>query len=778
MTKRTFGRGAAALVSVLALAPALVAVPAPAMAYTFSNVQIEGSQRIESATILSTAGIDRGQDLSAGDLNEAQQRLQQSGLFETVELVPQGGTLVIRVSEYPTIRVISFEGNRRLKDEDLAEIVSSRANRVLSPAQTEQDAQLIAAAYAAGGRLAARVDPRVIRRGQNQVDLVFEIREGDVTEIERIGFTGNRAFSDRQLRNVLQTKQAGLLRTFIQRDTYAPERQQLDQQLLIDFYRSRGYADFRVSAVAPEISRERDAFFVTYDIYEGPRYTFAQVDTISEVPGVDAAPFAAQNRVRAGEVYSPQAVENTIRRMETVAIQQGLDFISIEPRVVKNERNQSLGLTFALTRGPRIFVERIDIEGNTTTLDQVIRRQFRTVEGDPFNPREIRNAAERIRALGYFADAQVESRPGTSPQEVIVDVNVEEQPTGSLSFGASYGASAGVGLNVALQERNFLGRGQEVGLSLSTTDGSQNFAFDFVEPAFLDRDLRARFSAWYQTTDRLNSDYNTEGAGFLTGIEFPVSENGRVELRYRLEQDELKDVDPIEVDPETGELDGSSPILYFEQGPRLSSSVGYNYSYDTRRTGLDPLTSYKLDLAQDFAGLGGDVNSVTTTLIAGVESTAWRRNVTLLAEVEGGAVHMLEDDVSRITDRFTGNNKVRGFKPNGYGPRDLAAPNEDALGGNFYWAARAEARFPLGLPEEYGIDAGLFADAGSVWGLDETTGAYGVEVDDDMRVRAAVGVSLFWTTPVGPLRFNLAKAVQKEDYDEEQAFDLTLSTRF
>ena len=237
MTKRTFGRGAAALVSVLALAPALVAVPAPAMAYTFSNVQIEGSQRIESATILSTAGIDRGQDLSAGDLNEAQQRLQQSGLFETVELVPQGGTLVIRVSEYPTIRVISFEGNRRLKDEDLAEIVSSRANRVLSPAQTEQDAQLIAAAYAAGGRLAARVDPRVIRRGQNQVDLVFEIREGDVTEIERIGFTGNRAFSDRQLRNVLQTKQAGLLRTFIQRDTYAPERQQLDQQLLIDFYR-------------------------------------------------------------------------------------------------------------------------------------------------------------------------------------------------------------------------------------------------------------------------------------------------------------------------------------------------------------------------------------------------------------------------------------------------------------------------------------------------------------------------------------------------------------
>ncbi len=778
MSRRTFGRGAAALVSALALAPALVAATGPSMAFTFSSVQIEGSERIEPGTILSTAGVQRGEDLSAGDLNDAQQRLQQSGLFETVEVIPQGSTLVIRVSEFRTIRVISFEGNRRLNDERLGEIVSSRANRVLSPAQAEQDAQLIAAAYAADGRLAARVDPRVIRRGQNQVDLVFEIREGDLTEIERIGFTGNRAFSDRQLRNVLQTKQAGILRQFIQRDTYSPDRIQLDQQLLTDYYRSRGFADFRVEAVAPEITRERDAFFVTYNIYEGPRYTFGQVNTVSEIPGVDAAPFAAQNRVRPGEVYSPQTVENTIQRMETVAIQQGLDFVAVEPRVVKNERNQTLGLTFALVRGPRIFVERIDIEGNTTTLDQVIRRQFRTVEGDPFNPREIRNAAERVRALGYFADAQVESRPGTTPQEVIVDVNVEEQPTGSLSFGASYAGATGVGFNVALQERNFLGRGQELGLSLSTTKGSQSFNFNFVEPAFLDRDLRARFSAWYQTTDRLNSNYNTESAGFLTGLEFPVSQNGRIELRYRLEQEELTDVDPVEVDPETGELDGSSPILYFEQGERLSSALGYTYSHDTRRTGLDPLTSYKLSLSQDFAGLGGDVKSVTTTLLAGVESTAWRRNVTMLAEVEGGAVNMLDDDSSRITDRFSGNGKVRGFKPNGYGPRDLAAPNEDALGGNFYWAARAEARFPLGLPEEYGINGGLFADAGSVWGLDETTGHDGVEVDDSMQVRAAVGVSLFWTTPVGPLRFNLAKALQSEEYDEEQSFDLTLSTQF
>lgn len=784
-------RGTRALVSGLALT---VMLGMPAAAAVYSEVRLEGAQGVDAETALSIANIRRGSDLSLGDLNDAQQRLQQSGLFETVEIVPQGRTLVIRVSEYPTINVISFEGNRRLKDERLAEIVQSRSRRVFSPAQAEQDAQTIAAAYASEGRYAARVDPRVIRRPGNSVDLVFEIREGDVTEIERIGFTGNRAFSDRRLRNVLATKQAGILRNFIRRDVFAPERTQLDEQLLTDFYRSRGYADFRVQAVAPEVTRERDAFFVTYNIYEGPRYTFGNVNVVSEVPGVSADAYVAQNRVRPGQVYSPQAVENSIQRLEAVALQQGVDFLAIEPRVTRNPRSQTLDLTLALTRGPKVFVERIDIEGNTTTLDEVIRRQFRTVEGDPLNPREIRNSAERIRALGYFADAQVETREGSSPQQVIVDVNVEEQPTGSLGFGASYGASQGVGFNASLSESNFLGRGQTVALSFSTASGSQGFDFSFIEPSFLARDLRARVSAWYRTSDYDNARFNTRSVGVSTGIEFPVSENGRLELAYRLSKDKLFDVEPVGLDPETGEWIGSSPILVGEQGERVTSALGYTYNYDTRGTGLDPLTAWKLRFSQDFAGLGGDVDSVTTTMLAGVESRAWREEVALRAEFEAGALVMLNDTESRITDRFRGSGRIRGFESNGYGPRDLNAPYEDALGGNFFWAARAEAQFPLGLPEEYGISGGIFADAGSVWGLDNVAG-YNRDtndrdddgnltefvdgtVDDSMRVRASVGLSLFWTTPVGPLRFNFSKAIKKEDYDKEQPFDLSISTRF
>lgn len=785
--RRRFRRGAFALAAALTTASPLAMLSAPASAYVFTQVRIEGSQRIEAATILSYANIARGRDVSAGQLNDAQQRLQNAGLFDSVELIPQGSTLVIKVAEYPTIGIINFEGNRRLKDDKLAEMISSQSRHVYSPAKAEADARTIAQAYAVDGRLAARVTPRIIRRDGNRVDLVFEIQEGAVTEIERIGFTGNRAFSDRRLRQVLRTKQAGILRTFISADTFSPDRLPLDEKLLTDFYRSRGYADFRVQAVAPEVARDRDAFYVTFNIYEGPRYVFGRVDVISEVPGLDLAAFTAQNRVRVGQVYNPQIVDVSIGRMEGLATAQGLDFVAVEPRITRNPASGTLDLVLALVRGPRVFVERIDIEGNTTTLDQVIRRQFRTVEGDPFNPREIRNAAERIRALGYFADANVESRRGSSDQQVIVDVNVEEQPTGTLSFGASYGVSAGVGVNITLTEDNFLGRGQSVALSVVTAKTSRSASFDFYEPAFLGRDLGARFSIWKRRTTQDNVKFNTDSAGLLTALDFPTSANGRITLRYRVQRSAMTDVKEIGTDQDCVDnggtvatcQTGSSPILVDEaaMGKLVGSALGYEYSYDSRRERIDTRTAWKFRFGQDFSGVGGDVHSITTSLYAGLESRAWREEIRLLAELEAGAIHMRSGEVSRYIDRFSGS-YVRGFESSGYGPRDLEAPNRDALGGNYYWVARAEAQFPVGLPEEYGVMGGLFADVGSVWGLDNKVGANGVEVDDGMKLRASVGVSLFWETPIGPLRFNFAKALKKEDYDETQPFDMTISTKF
>ncbi len=768
----------------LGVAGVAMAPPALAQNYSFSDVRIEGNTRVDAATVLGYARISRGQPMSAGELNEAYQRLADSGLFETVEVVPQGGTLVIRVQEFPTINVINFEGNARIKDDKLAELIQSQSRRAYNPSLAESDAAAITEAYRVQGRIAATVTPKIIRRSGNRVDLVFDIAEGKVVEIERLSFVGNRAYSDRRLRQVLETKQAGLLRSVIASDTFIAERVELDKQLLRDFYLSRGFVDFQVLDATAEVTRERDAFFLTFTVQEGQSYSFGQITAASEIEGVDAADFQSALRIRRGVAYSPSIVENNIARLEALALQKGLNFVRVEPRITRNERNQTLDVQFALVRGERIFVERIDIEGNTTTLDEVVRRQFRTVEGDPFNPREVRQSAERIRALGYFSNADVNTEPGSAPDQVVVNVDVEEQPTGSLTFGVSYGVSSGVGFNIGFSEQNFLGRGQALGVDIGAGTDNVSSQINFVEPAFLGRDLRFRFNTYYRETDNQYSRYDTRNIGISPSIEFPISENGRLELRYTLSEDKISNVDGGPNDDDDDD-DISSIILIDEEarGALLTSSVGYSYSLDTNRGQMNPTGRNLLRFSQDFAGVGGDVEYISTTALAMHERKVWHEEITVRAVVEGGAISMISDDPSRVTDRFFANNKIRGFEPNGIGPRDLSVSNEDALGGNYFAVARFEAEFPLGLPEEYGFTGGVFLDTGSVWSLDQIDGGTNSQdgedlVDDDFHLRSAVGVSVFWTTPIGPLRFNFAKAVQKQDYDEEQFFDLTISTKF
>lgn len=753
--------------------------PAFAQVFSFSSVRIEGNSRVDNATILSYAGIARGGEVSAGDLNDAYQKLSRSGLFETVELVPQGSTLLIKVTEYPFVNLISFEGNKILKDEDLAQAIKSQSRRAFSPSVAEADAAAIAEIYRVRGRLAATVTPKVIRRDGNRVDLVFEITEGKVVEIERLSFVGNRAFSDRRLRQVLETKQAGFLRAIIQRDSFVAERLEIDKQMLTDFYRSRGYIDFQVTDATAETSRERDATFVTFTVHEGLPYTIGNVTTVSEIEGVDAAEFIAVQKIRKGQTFNPAVIENNIARMENLALKKGLNFIRVDPRITRDDRGQAVDIEFAIVRGQRVFVERIDIEGNATTLDQVVRRQFRTVEGDPFNPREIRQSAERIRALGFFSDAQVNAQQGSSPDQVVVNVDVEEQPTGSLGFGLSYSVSSGTGFNINFSESNFLGRGQSLSLSLANTSDTQNSSFSFTEPSVLGRDLSFNVNGYYRTSDQDYALYNTRSLGFGFGIGFPVGEQSRLNLTYRISEDKLygyKGSSPIIADEAGGYITPGTPEDGVHGSALLTSAIGYSYQFDNRITGLNPTTSYIFRFGQEIGGLGGDTKFLTTTALAVAETKVMSEEVTLRAIFEGGYIHGLSGQTTRVTDRFFAGGKIRGFEPKGIGPRD-GTDLEDALGGNAFAVARFEADFPLGLPEEYGITGGAFLDVGSVWSLDNTAGLAG-EVDDSFTPRVAVGLSLLWNTPMGPLRFNFSRALVKEDYDKEQNFDLTISTRF
>ncbi|TKA86106.1 outer membrane protein assembly factor BamA [Sulfitobacter sp. 15WGC] len=744
---------------------------AQAQQYQFNTVVIDGNERIGDSAILRRAGIGRGQAVTGGQLNDAYQNLQNSGLFESVSLEPQGGTLVITVVELPTLNRVSFEGNRRIKDEMLAELIGSTERRVFNPSQAEQDAAAIAEAYSNEGRLSARVQPRIIRRDQNRVDLVFEIFEGDNVEIERLSFVGNRVYSDRRLRRVLGTKQAGLFRRLVKRDTYVEGRVEADKQLLRDFYLSRGYVDMRTEAVNAELTEERDGVFVAYNITEGQQFRFGEVKLESEVPGLNAAAYRDLLKIRRGVIYSPTLIENDIARIERQAIRDGVDFLRVEPVIDRNDRDLSLNVTYKLSRGERIFVERIDIEGNTTTLDRVIRREFDSVEGDPFNPREIRQAAERIRALQYFETAEVNARQGSSPEQVVIDVDVEEKPTGSLNFGGSFSNNDGFGVAVSFQEENFLGRGQRLNLSISTAEDATRYGVTFVEPRFLGRDVALGLKLDYAETNSSYTSYDTERLVFQPSLTFPVSENGRLSTRYTLEGIEM-----LERDDEDNSATIASEIA---EGALFSSSIGYTYTYDTRRSGLDPTQGVLFEFGQDFAGLGGDNEYIKTTAKIAGEKRIFNEEVTLRATLEGGALSW-NSGTNRAVDRFILGPSiiVRGFEPGGIGPRDQSNGVDDALGGNLFAVARFEAEFPLGLPEEYGITGGVFYDVGNLWDLSDVDTSGGTIVGESGSFRHVIGLSVFWDTPLGPLQFNVSDALKKESFDKEQSFEVTLRTTF
>ena len=740
---------------------------AKAQQYRFSSIDVVGNLRIESSTIRSYAGISTAKSLSAADLNAAYQSIASSGLFEEVEIVPNGARLVIKVKEFPTINRVAFEGNSRIKDEVLAGLVKSQTRKVFNPTEVEQDRAAIAEAYANSGRLAAKVNPKFIRLSDNRVDLVFEIFEGGLVEIERISFVGNRAYSDRKLRSVLETKQAGLLRTFIQRDTFVEDRIEFDKQVLSDFYKSRGYADFRINSVNAEISQERDAYFITFNIREGQKFTVGQIDVTTDLSGIDSKAFARAGKVRTGQTYSPLAIENDITRMERFANQEGLEFLRITPRISRNDASLSLDVNYVIERGPRIFVERIDIEGNTATLDRVIRRQFRIVEGDPFNPSEIRSSARRIRALGFFSNADVTSREGSNPEQVVVDVKVEEAPTGSLSFGASYSTAAGAGGLVEYSERNFLGRGQALSLKLTAGTGNQTYSFDFTEPAFLYNDLSLSILTSYAETQRQFSQYNTSALKIRPQLSFPLSEQTRLGVRYQYAESKLSNASLS-----TGAVIGEELAL----GNISESGLGYTLSFDSRRTGLDPDAGVLARIEQDFSGLGGDTTSLKTTGLISGEMKVLGEEVTLIGTIEGGMLSYSKGQ-SRVVDRFQlGSGIMRGFEPGGIGPREYDSVNgvNDALGGDKFAAVRLEALFPIGLPEEYGITGGVFYDVGNLWGLEYDSADIQYEKG---AWRQAAGVSIIWITPVGPFRFNFSRAIAKELLDTANDFELTLATR-
>lgn len=739
---------------------------AMAQDFSFSRIDVDGNKRIETSTIITYSGLVTDQVFGADDLNRAYQNILASGLFESVEVVPNGNRLVIKVNEFPTVNKIAFEGNRRINDTTLRAVVGMQPRRVFNPDKVDTDRAAIAQVYADQGRLAARVTPKIIRRSDNRVDVIFEIFEGAVTEIERIGIVGNKVFSDRRLRRVLDTKQAGFLRLFVRRDTFLTDRIEFDKRLLTDFYNARGYIDFQINDVNAELTEENNAYFVTFNVREGQMFRFGDVTLTSERSDIDVKDFKIAISAETGDVYSPTLMEKNLSRLEARATRLGLDFVRVTPRVTRNDADLTLDVEFVLEQGERVFVERIDITGNTTTLDRVIRRQFRISEGDPFNPRLIREAAERIRVLDFFGNAGVNARAGTQPGQIIVDVEVEEQPTGSLQLGATYSGDNGFGVVIDYSERNFLGRGQTLSFAIRSGIDNQSYEFNFTEPEFLNPELGFNLGLSYGETDNQGAAYDTRNLDITPSLSFPLSEYSRLSVRGNVSATEMLNPGTV----------GSIVENEITRGRLDNAGFGFTYRYDTRGVGLDPSSGIAVIYNQDFGGIAGDKGAFSKSTIRTIgERAIMNDDVVLRGVLEAGLLHHTGGS-SRVTDRFfLPATVLRGFEFAGMGPRQRDGTINDALGGNKYTVAKFEVDFPLGLPEEYGMSGGAFYHAGNLW----DTGAKGDELlYDNGAWRHVVGATLYWTTPIGPLRFDFTRALKKETQDEERTFDMSIATRF
>ena len=737
-----------------------------AQTFTISEIEIVGNQRIETETIESYISLSKGQNFEADEINSAYQRVLKSGLFDSVTFDENDGVLKVTVAEYPTINRIYFEGNVRIEDTVLEKVLKSKEKYVLDAQTVEQDRKNIAETYAVMGRLAARINPKVIKKSENRVDLIFEIFEGGVIEIQKIGIVGNKAFSDRRLHRVLSTKQAGPFRAFVRSDTFVEERIEFDKKVLKEFYISRGFVDFRVNSVNAELTEERDGYFVVFNITEGQQFSVGNVALETSLKELDTVEYYEILKLKSGSVYSAKVTELDVEKIERLALKNGLDFIRVTPKITKDAYSLALNVTYSIERGPRVILERINIAGNTATLDKVIRRQFRAAEGDPFSARRIRQATDRIRSLGFFETVDVSAREGKRKDSVIVDVLVKEKPTGSVSLGGSYSTSSGFGLLLEYAERNFLGRGQDFRLKYNSGVGSRTYSLGFIEPEFLSPGLSLGLSSKFTETEKENSNYDTTILDVSPQVSFPISDFSKLSVSIGYNETELRNAVNV------GSIIQNEVDL--GQDERAYSRIAY--TYNTLRDGLDPNFGVLLKLSQEVSGFTGDGESSKTSALARLQRKILNEEVLVKGTLEGG---VLNYGNSRVTDRFfLGSALMRGFEPGGIGPREIVNEGElinDALGGNTFAVLRLEAEFSLGLPEEYGIDGGIFFDVGNLWSLDNISEDV---IYDDGSWRSVLGASLFWKTPIGPLRFNFSRPLQKETFDREQNFDLTIRTQF
>ncbi|MFL5083695.1 MAG: outer membrane protein assembly factor BamA [Xanthobacteraceae bacterium] len=818
-------------VAVLVLGGIIVSTTVVSLATAGSAVAqqivVQGNRRVEASTIQSYFRLRPGERLDDLKIDNAYKALVNTGLFQDVQIRRAGNQIIVTVIEAGVINRVAFEGNKRLKDEQLNTEVQSKPRGTFSRATVQADVQRILEIYRAAGRYDIRVEPKIIELPNNRIDLIFEITEGPKTTVKNLVFAGNRAFSDRRLKDVIKTAETGILSFLKNNDLYDRDRIEADRELLRRFYLKNGFADVRIVSSIAEYDPDRRGFVVTFSIDEGDVYRFGAVDILSNVHDVDPGALRARLRMRSGAVYNAEQVEKTVEDMTVEMSKRGYAFAQVRPRGDRDLAARIINISFVIEQGARAYIERINVRGNTRTQERVIRREFELAEGDAYNRVLIDRAERRLKNLNYFKTVRISNEPGSAPDRVVVNVDLEEQSTGDFSVAGGFSTAQGWLAEVSVAERNLLGTGQFAKAAVQYGQYSRGFEFSYAEPYFLDYRLLAGVDVFYKQTLQNNYqsyDSRTVGAGLRVGL--PLREDLSITLRYSAYEQKItlppafNDCNNINPDfvtsfptpdalgttpattPPPGFaglnncfLNGEASLAIKQsvlQGSVWTSLVGYNLVFNALDNNKAPTSGLLAELRQDFAGVGGDVHFLRTT-------TDWRyyyevySDIVLLLRAQGGHItgfgnQSVTNPASGVTidnlpglrmldQFFMGPNLVRGFASSGIGPRDLTpGTNFDALGGTMYWGATAELQFPIpGVPKDLGVRLAVFGDAGSLWNYGGPTQAQlqtlflGQTItpsDDSMRVRASVGAGILWDSPFGPLRLDYARAFLKEECDQ------------
>jgi outer membrane protein insertion porin family len=734
------------------------------------RIVVEGAERIEPATIISYLPIAVGDTVDAARIDLSLKTLFRTDLFSDAQIELQGDTLLVRVVENPIINQVVFEGNSSLKDDKIRDEVTIHPRGIFTRAAVQADVQRIVELYRRSGRISATVTPEIVELPQKRVDLIFKIVEGSKTGIDRVNFIGNRAFSDNTLRDTIVTTESHWYKFFTSNDNYDPDRIEFDREQLRKYYINKGYYDFRVISSIAELSPDQKRFSVTYTIEEGPKYKFGKLEVTTDLKRLNGQVLKNLLPIKSGQLYQGDKIESAVDSLTFAAGSQGFAFVDVRPRYTPNRENNTIDVVFDVREGPRVYVERIDIVGNTRTLDPVVRQQLRIAEGDAYNRVLVDRSRLEVRRLDFFKTVDIEQLPGSAPDKTILRVKVEEQPTGELSFGAGYSSVDKLLLDVGISERNFRGRGQDVRLRASVGSLRQQIDFSFTEPRFLGRDLRAGFDLYDYKYDYSNySGFTTKTLGSGLRLGFPLNVTTYFTARYQLKTDD------VTVQSGACEAGTISATICEQRGSALTSQLGYSASYDKRNDPIRATRGFLVTLSQDLAGIGGDVNFIRTEGAA-----SWYHgftpNVILRVDATAGYITPWGGDTIRINDRFyKGGSTFRGFETAGIGPRDTLY--SESLGGKLYGIGTVELAFPNKLPEQYGIKTSLFSDFGTLGKLDKSV-ASRPNVVDNLGLRASAGLSVFWTSPLGPIRLDFSKVLKKESYDRTETFRFSTATQF